>query len=227
MSKKTKIFIFANVIASILLLIAISTVMYSWYVNINQTNNVDVTTNGVIVTYEIDTDSKTTDTNSYTISDLVFFDEDSDFEGKFFTKMAHLVRFDITNKSKKSVDITLANNTNYSSNIANKTPYATCVIAKTNAYDSTLTTYTTSSVEGYIDDVELSKSSTITNVAVDDFATFYVYVYGVQPNDEATNDFLSETYSFDLTITATISSGQGAIFTTVSNDNTTTVNEND
>ena len=35
------------------------------------------------------------------------------------------------------------------------------------------------------------------------------------------------SYALVLTITATISSGQGAIFTTVSNDNTTTVNEND
>lgn len=223
MNKKTKIFIFANVIASILLLIAISTVLYSWYVSINQTNNVDVTTNGVIVTYEIDTDSSTTDTNSYTISDLVFFDEDSDFEGKFFTRMAHLVRFDITNKSKKSVDIVLANNTDYSSNIENETPYATCVIAAENTYDSSLTTYETSSVEDYIATVELTKTSTIENVAVNETATFYVYVYGVQPNDKATNDFLDQTYTFDLTITATISAGQNAIFTTVEDDVETTV----
>ena len=59
------------------------------------------------------------------------------------------------------------------------------------------------------------------NVATNESIVFYVYVYGIQQDDSASNDFLytnsshvkGKTYTFDLQIEAVVSPGQAADIT--------------
>lgn len=213
MSKTTKIVILVNVIASILLAIIISSTLYAWYVRTSHTESVDVTTNGIVLSYQIDEGD--TNVETYSISDLVFFDIDSDYEGKYFTTMSHMIQIDITNKSKKNVDITLS----YIDISSLTDPYVACVIADDDELDSLSST---GSVLEYISDNDLETTFTYLNVAKNQTKSFYVYIYGVQPDDDATNDFLydatattikGETYEFELQIESVISEGQEADIT--------------
>ncbi len=219
MSKTTKIVVLVNVIASVLLAVIIGSTLYAWYVRTSHTETVDVSTNGIVLTYEIDEDDNTVNTMTYSIDNLAFFDidtEDGYGEAKYFTTMAHVIQIDITNKSKKNVDISLS----FVDEIVEDTPYATCIVSKVNTLDSTSCDLDTS-VSDYISDNSLVTTQSYTNIAKDSSVTFYVYIYGVQPDDTADNTFLyddqannvGETYTFKLRINATVTAGQNAEIT--------------
>lgn len=214
MSKTTKMVVLVNLIASILLAVLIGSAIYAWYVRTNHSESIDITTDGIVLTYEIDEDGQL-NVNKYEISNLVFFDEDSSYEGKYFTTMAHMIQIDITNKSKKKVDITLSFLEDTTLGLTD--PYATCIISDADNLDSSSET---GSVADYITTNSLEREMTELNVAKDSVATFYVYIYGVQPDDSATNDFLYDTdknsnvvgatYTLTLQIEAVISAGQNS-----------------
>lgn len=212
MSRTTKIVLLLNVIASVILVIIVASALYGWYVGTNYTESVDVSTNGIVLTYDID-EKNDLNVETYSISNLVFFDTDSENEGKYFTDMAHVIKIEIFNKSKKNVDITLSYVVDEDRD-AND-PYATCIIVKSNDLDSS---NEDGSVEDYISTNHLASTNTELDVAKDDKATFYVYIYGIQPDDSASNDFLYEDisantgkeYIFQLRIEATITEGQEA-----------------
>ena len=214
MSKTTKMVVLINLIASILLAVLIGSAIYAWYVRTNHSESIDITTDGIVLTYEIDEDGQL-NVNKYEISNLVFFDEDSSYEGKYFNPMAHMIQIDIQNKSKKKVDITLSFLED--TTLGSTDPYATCIISDADDLDSSSET---GSVADYISTNSLEREMTELNVAKDSVATFYVYIYGVQPDDAATNDFLSDTddndnvlgatYTLTLQIEAVISAGQNS-----------------
>ena len=224
MTKTTKIVVLINVIASILLAITIGTAIHAWYVRTSHTESVDVTTNGIVLTYDID-EKNNLNVTEYSISNLVFFDVDSDDEGKYFSTMAHTIQIDITNKSKKNVDMTLS----WVDITSDSNPYVKCIITDDDALDSTSCT---GSVDDYISDEDLSTSYQYLNVTKNTKKTFFVYIYGVQPDDSASNSFLytqdtssskeiGKTYTFELRIDATISEGQSPDITQVSDESST------
>ena len=214
MSKTTKIVVLVNVIASFLLAIIIGSTLYAWYVKTSHTESVDVTTNGIVLSYQID-DSEEINVQTYNISNLAFFDIDSEYEGKYFSTMAHMIEVKITNKSKKKVDITLS----YVDISSDENPYVACIITNnttvlnSSAFDG--------SVEDYISTNNLEDNYKYLNVEKNTTKTYYVYIYGVQPDDDASNDFLysnqaqniGQTYQFELQIEAVISEGQEADIT--------------
>ena len=82
------------------------------------------------------------------------------------------------------------------------------------ANSSLNSTYKESTVEAYLEAKSVTDSYTISNLAyLDDgddntseISVVYVYVYGVQPTDSATNEFLGSTneYPFKLLIHAEV-----------------------
>lgn len=205
MNFSSRKFIFINLIASLVLLVIIGSTVLAWYVNRNQTESVDVTTDGIVVTYVINEDNTTLNTDRYSVSNLVFFDIDSEYEGKYFTTCAVMLQLDVKNISKKNVDITVEFVPDTTLGLTD--PYATCIICDDDDLDSS--SYV-GSVTGYITTNSLERTLTVENIATNGVATFYVYFYGVQPNDDATNAFLSETYDFTLLLNATLTPGQDA-----------------
>lgn len=205
MNFSSRKFIFINLIASLVLLVIIGSTVLAWYVNRNQTESVDVTTDGIVVTYTINEDNTTLNTDRYSVSNLVFFDIDSEYEGKYFTTCAVMLQLDVKNISKKNVDITVEFVPDTTLGLTD--PYATCIICDDDDLDSS--SYV-GSVTGYITTNSLERTLTVENIATNGVATFYVYFYGVQPDDDATNAFLSETYDFTLLLNATLTPGQDA-----------------
>ena len=57
-------------------------------------------------------------------------------------------------------------------------------------------------VNSYLKLNELANEKTIT-IESGESDTLYLYIYGVQPNDAATNDFLNATYQFIISFVAT------------------------
>ena len=228
MSKTTKIVVLINVIASLVLVIIISSTLYAWYVRTSHTESVDVSTNGIVLSYEIDDDDTTVNTTTYSIDNLAFFDFDSEYEGKYFTTMCHVIQIEVTNKSKKNVDITLS----YVEPNSYDDPFCTCIVSKSGTLNSSTET---GSIKDYIETNTLADltydedgfiesyntSSTFENIARDYSETFYVYIFGIQQDDNATNDFLysdnayttGETYTFKLKLEATVTPGQAAEIT--------------
>lgn len=77
-----------------------------WYTfNDKVEQNIDASTEKVVISKSLNLGES--DTNSYTINNLAFFDLDNDatFESDYLDTMAFLIQIDVTNKSTRSVTV--------------------------------------------------------------------------------------------------------------------------
>ena len=200
---KNKVFIISNLILTLALVVILSGFIFGWYVNSDKSQNVDVITDGIILSYTFD-DRTTVNETTYEVDNLVFFDLDNEKEGKYFTSMAVLMQINIENKGSSDVNITVSQGMS-----ASEDPYVATAVS-TSTLDSS---DATGSVEDFLGE-GLKTSATVSNVSafneatnVGGMATFYVYIYGIQPNDDATNEFLGNytskaKYTFSIVISA-------------------------
>jgi len=244
---KTRVFIIANLLLSIVLILVISGFIFGWYVRTDKEEPVDVVTNGIVLSYTFD-DSEEVNPETYEVNNITFFDIDNEGEGRYFTTMAVLLTLNVENRSKTNVDITVRQGAKFTytkaavvvdsdvlegqyyeydsstkeyslttdTKFANKKDYyvrdpyvATAISDK--ELDSTKEEGTVSNFLG----TDLKTSNTVTNIAglneetnKGGVATFYVYIYGIQPYDLATNEFLGTydnkaKYNFSLVLQAT------------------------
>lgn len=175
----------------VFLLVISASSIYAWYINQERTEVLNPSTNGVVFSYTIDDEEIVTDT--FDIKDVAFFDIDSEYEGKYLTDMAVIVTFKVTNKSSRAINI----NFSYLLPDELNNPYIACIFSITNELDST---NAEGSIEDYLSNNNLSASAQIEDVAKDETITAYAYIYGIQPNDAANNDFLSDTYTITFEI---------------------------
>lgn len=186
---KKKIFIS---IASVVFLLAIGiSSVYAWYVNQQRVDVLNPSTNGIVFSYTLNDEESLTDT--FDIKDVAFFDVDSEYEGKYFTDMAVIAVFEVTNKSSRAINI------DFSYTLPNdaENPYIACVFSDIATLDSS---ESTGSVEDYLLDNNILQSKTIENVDKNETVTVYAYIYGIQPNDASNNDFLDDEYGITFKI---------------------------
>lgn len=188
-----------------IVILVISTIVYAWYTNTDRVNQeIDGSTDDIVLDYNIN-DEKTT-TTSYTINNLTFFDIDNENELKYLSSMAVCLKLNITNYSKSDVDVTVSFDS-----IEQEKKDGDTVIS--NAYvegivstkeEEFLVTTDKTTINDYI-----VSSGKISNLEKSKSTTIYIYLFGVQTIDSATNeDFLykiengNKTYTqYDFTIT--------------------------
>lgn len=186
-----------TVIASVfsLAIIALS-VTFGWFLNVNKTDAIDTTTKGIVFSYVI-TDGKTEkkDVSVYDVKNVAFFDIDSEYEGVYFKDMACCITLVYENVCDDDIEITL----NFEpSNTEENSPYLDAVFS----IEDLEMKESYKSVQNLLDD-NAHGEIVVDEIAKSEKKTVYMYVFGVQPNDDANNDFFtSDIYGFKLTAKA-------------------------
>lgn len=192
-----------------IVILVISTIVYAWYTNTDRVNQeIDGSTDDIVLDYNINNEETTT--TSYTISNLTFFDIDNKNELKYLSSMAVCLELNITNYSKSTVDVTVSFYSNKQEKKDGETvisnAYVQGIVSKSK--NDFLVTTDKTTINDYI-----VPSDKISNLEKNDSTIIYIYLFGVQTNDSATNeDFLYEIkngnktytkYDFTITIEAT------------------------
>lgn len=189
-----------------IVILVISTIVYAWYTNTDRVNQeIDGSTDDIVLDYNINNEETTT--TPYTISNLTFFDIDNENELKYLSSMAVCLKLNITNYSKSAVDVTVS----FKSDKQEKKDGETVI---SNAYVEGIVSTKEEKFPVTTDKTAISDyivpSDKISNLEKNDSTIIYIYLFGVQTNDSATNeDFLykidengNKTYTkYDFTIT--------------------------
>lgn len=181
-----------------LVILIISTIVYAWYTNVDRVNQeIDGSSDDIVLDYTINDDTSTTTT--YSISNLVFFDPNDENETKYLSSMATKIKLNITNVTNKNVNCKI-------SFIVQKydstTAYCAAIIVDDD-FDTSNSTDKISELDGYNKDLILSLEEKEDSL---DVKNIYLYIFGVQTNDSANNDFLyTSTYKFSIQIEASVS----------------------
>ncbi len=172
---------------------------YGWFINQSQTEPIDWNTKGIVFSYKInDGFDEKTDVLAYSVNNVAFFDKDSTDEGKYFKDMALEIEFNITNVCDYDLTVSLEFSAQEETTVAHLEGLLTSEkIESTTNYNS---------VEEVLEAKKIGNSSSkITlpsKVEVKTVGTAYLYLFGVQPDDSATNDFLADTYGFSILLSA-------------------------
>lgn len=192
-----------------IVILVISTIVYAWYTNTDRVNQeIDGSTDDIVLDYNINNEEVTT--TPYTISNLTFFDIDNENELKYLSSMAVCLELNITNYSKNAVDVTVS----FDSVKQEKKDGETVI---SNAYVQGIVSTKEEAFPVTIDKTKISDyivtSGNVSNLEQNKSTTIYIYLFGVQMVDSATNeDFLYEIidgnkiytkYDFTITIKAT------------------------
>ncbi len=150
----------------------------------------DEAINGSYAISEVDTSTfneSTSVSNYYTIKSSKMG------ESKYLTISSVCIRVDVTNANNETVSVTISGN-----NEENTSQYITCFISE----DEVSSSLTNTSVNSYLLANNYSNEFTKNDISHGATASFYIYIYGVQENDNSTNDFLSDSYLFEFSIEA-------------------------
>lgn len=172
---------------------------FGWFINQSQTEPIDANTKGIVFSYKVsDGINEKTDVLAYSVKNVAFFDKDSDDEGKYFKDMALEIEFNITNVCDYDLAISLEFTSGESSKVAHLEGLLTSTqLESTSGYDSVEDVLEAKKVGTSADKITLPNK-----VEVNKSGTAYLYLFGVQPDDSATNDFLNETYGFSILLSA-------------------------
>ena len=142
-----------NLVATFVVLIVVGTALtFAWYTNTNKSSSMDYVSNGLVLSYKIENE---TNVEEYDIKDVVFFDVDSNKEGKYFTTAAVKLTLEISNYSLTPVNVTLKQSIQpftLSNSIANNVmtiyKYTKASVKRTDSF-STKEYYTFDNLTGY------------------------------------------------------------------------------
>ncbi len=183
---------------------------YGWFLKRSATEPIDANTKGIVFSYEV-TDGYNTkkDVLAYSVKNVAFFDKDSENEGKYFKDMALEIEFKITNVCEYDLEISLefipteeTTTAHLEGLLTNQKITSTAdlktveeVLTKNKVGDSASQITIKEALQAK-DDTNTSTTATGGTVSV------YLYLFGVQPDDTATNDFLTKTYGFSVELSA-------------------------
>ena len=224
-SKLNIVFFVLAILAPILIAGIAIGVIRAWYTNVIQTGDLDATTKNMSIKYTINNSEE--NITSYNISNLVFFDSNSEQEGKYLNSMSFHIELSLTNNSSDEVSYTIkleSTKTVLKDDDDNEISkaYVACV------YDSTAVDTTGhKTVDSYLVNNEATQATGVTyentttsftatkesttNLAKDANTKVQLYIFGIQDIDRAlSQDFLytditkadTRTYNFKLTIIA-------------------------
>ena len=229
-NKKKKLnimIVILSILAPILVLGIGIGLIAAWYTNVIQTGDINASTKNVSIIYTINDRTEENET-TYSINNLVFFDSDSDKEGRYLETMSCKIRLNITNNSSDSVKYKVRFESDKVKLQANDTvtssAYAACVF---DDVTKDLTGHKT--VDSYLANKETSQANITydkqaeTNtkfvaekeimalLAPDGTSYVDLYVFGIQDLDSAkSEDFLytnilkttTRSYQFKISIIA-------------------------
>jgi len=224
-SKLNIVFFVLAILAPILIAGIAIGVIRAWYTNVIQTGDLDATTKNMSIKYTINNSEE--NITSYNISNLVFFDSNSEQEGKYLNSMSFHIELSLTNNSSDEVSYTIkleSTKTVLKDDDDNEISkaYVACV------YDSTAVDTTGhKTVDSYLVNNQATQATGVTyenattsftatkestsNLAVNGNVKVQLYIFGIQDIDPAlSQDFLytditkadTRTYNFKLTIIA-------------------------
>ncbi len=181
---------------------------YGWFLNRSATESIDANTKGIVFSYEV-TDGYNTkkDVLAYSVKNVAFFDKDSENEGKYFKDMALELKFEITNVCEYDLDVTLE----FKPTEETTSAHLECLLTNTQitstadyaTVEDVLTAKKVGDSASKITIPEALKAKDETTASsTGGVASVYLYLFGVQPDDSATNDFLSKTYGFSVELSA-------------------------
>lgn len=180
MSTKRKMII--SVILLIVSIISLFTITYAWIISRVETPSIDGTTTGVKFTYEL----KDLDKQNYNIKNIAFFDINREEEKQYFSDLATCVELVICNTGSINMTYSIKQIED-----SKEEAYIQCI-------------FSTSKIESITDDFStfIDNNKTLSNqdIEVNSEATIYLYVFGVQPNENSNNSFLDKEYSFSIEI---------------------------
>lgn len=224
-SKLNIVFFVLAILAPILIAGIAIGVIRAWYTNVIQTGDLDATTKNMSIKYTINNSEE--NITSYNIANLVFFDSNSEQEGKYLNSMSFHIELSLTNNSSDEVSYIIKLESTKTvlkddDNNEISKAYVACVYDST-AVDTTghktvdsylvnndATQATGVTYENTTTSFTATKEST-TNLAKDANTKVHLYVFGIQDIDPAlSQDFLytditkadTRTYNFKLTIIA-------------------------
>ncbi|MBR3617155.1 MAG: hypothetical protein IKN46_00620 [Acholeplasmatales bacterium] len=224
-SKLNIVFFVLAILAPILIAGIAIGVIRAWYTNVIQTGDLDATTKNMSIKYTINGSNENITT--YNITNLVFFDSNSQDEGPYLNSMSFHIELSLTNNSSDDVSYTIkveSTKTILEDDDDNEISkaYVACV------YDSTAVDTTNhKTVDSYLANNEATQAAGVTyenattsftatkestsNLAVNENVKVQLYIFGIQDIDSAlSQDFLytdttkadTRSYNFKITIIA-------------------------
>lgn len=188
---------------TILLITASVSLIYAWYINTNKVGHIDAQSDGIVLVYKLN--GEYNKTNEYSINNLVFFDIDNKKETKYFKSMAYKIEILLENKGTKDVVVSLTStNTSIMQYESDSSTEASNAYADVIFTEEKIADYSNDSLATvYSEYIEGNEEISNILVSAGQAKTIYAYVFGVQEMDNAKNeDFLDDTYLFDITINA-------------------------
>lgn len=188
---------------TILLITASVSLIYAWYINTNKVGHIDAQSDGIVLVYKLN--GEYNKTNEYSIDNLVFFDIDNTKETKYFKSMAYKIEILLENKGTKDVVVSLTStNTSIMQYESDGSTEASNAYADVIFTEEKIADYSNDSLATvYSEYIEGNEEISNILVSAGQAKTIYAYVFGVQKMDNAKNeDFLDDTYLFDITINA-------------------------
>jgi len=220
--KKSKIInLIISIAAPILLVTAVVLIVsYGWYVRKQQIATIDANAKNLAIDYTFDSDQEKNKI-TYDVKNLVFFDNDSEFEYQYLSDMAVKLEINLTNKSSNPVSYKITFNSTkivtHAEGESTSIAYVDCIFNSIPAIssdiktidtarkNSTTVTYTNSETDRTAvydsGEVTLADGASLS-------APIVLYLYGIQEIDLALNEpflyvnstTLVDSYLFTLTI---------------------------
>jgi len=207
------------ILVFVLLLATTISLARAWYVKVSKIGKIDADTKDISIVYKIN-DSKEINQLDYTITDLAFFDIDNYYDSStktgedeinYLNNMAVCMKIDLENSSSDIVDLTISFSSEPRENkveeIVASRAYVQGVLSAepmTFAKSENVTKiedYLPKDEEGNV--IKNNSQLVVEDLEIDGKTTIYVYLFGVQEIDSASNDlFIDDSYSFNLTISA-------------------------
>ena len=179
----------------------LSGITYAWFIPNNQANGIDGYTDGIIFEYELSNYGSFIE--EFDVTNLTFFDpnghnNDSDealYELEYFLESAIEVRLIITNTCRYDIELTVSQ-----LNLDKTKPHVLCIFSETKI--TSIDAY--SSIQDIIDKSVNSVTRLNTKSLSGNYSskTIYMYIIGIQPDDNATDEFLDDTYSLEIEMKA-------------------------
>ena len=201
MKKSGIIAIVTVIVACIAMVLVTIGLVYGWFLDLNKTDAIDAETKGIVFSYTI-TDGTTskTDVQSYDVKNVAFFDIDGDGEGKYFSDMACEIELDVKNICDKNISVSFT----FTPDQAETGPHLGGLFTSVKlSTDANIKTYNTvNALLAAKKEATNYYEFTYNSIAPEDTEKVYLYIFGIQPDDDADNTFFSSSYGFEIKMRA-------------------------
>lgn len=181
---KNIVLVFINIC---LIIISVTTI-FAWYTNSKKIPSIDANSDGIKFVYKVNQETEI-NPKEYNVNNIAFYDVESTYELDDF--LASVTKIEISLVNTGDLDF----NYSISQTVLDKTkPYIACLFSKGDLI--------VKKEDTKIEDLFLSNGSITGNIEgrLNTSESIFVYIFGIQPDKKASNDFLSQKYRFEIAI---------------------------